>query len=273
MHRQWSLQPLHQAQCWWRWSAWRSQMGCADRSGACGSSSGSDPRFWIPHHREFSWWWCAGSGKGRKQHMKHCKTAQQDLFKDDQMMCNYSVLPPCLVNRTTLSFITTYLGWHTDRSLHLQVLLLGPTDQVSADWGYQKKQTDVNTQSSRNCSMIHFKAMAQNSVYSRHGKWVKNVILIAQVHIPFITPDPCQRPYPSPGTWRCGWWGWCGCGGWRPRFQQVPYRCPWKPAMFKKKKVSNFTGLPAIKYGSWILLIYACWNYMQCHQHTLKSAL
>lgn len=28
-----------------------------------------------------------------------------------------------------------YLGWHADRSLHLQVLLLSPTDQVCADWG------------------------------------------------------------------------------------------------------------------------------------------
>lgn len=28
-----------------------------------------------------------------------------------------------------------YLGWHADWSLHLQVLLLSPTDQVGTDWG------------------------------------------------------------------------------------------------------------------------------------------
>ncbi len=67
MHLRWWLQPLHRVRCWWTWSAWRFQMGCADQSGACGSSSGSDPRFWILHHRESFWWWCAESGGGCRE--------------------------------------------------------------------------------------------------------------------------------------------------------------------------------------------------------------
>lgn len=67
MRLRWWPRPLHRVRCWWRWSAWRSQMGCADRSDACGSSSGSDPRSWIPHHRGSSWWWYAESGTKQRK--------------------------------------------------------------------------------------------------------------------------------------------------------------------------------------------------------------
>lgn len=63
MHLRWWLRPRHQARCWWRWSAWQSQKDCADQSDACGSSSESDPRSWILHHRGFFWWWCAESAE------------------------------------------------------------------------------------------------------------------------------------------------------------------------------------------------------------------
>lgn len=47
----------------------------------------------------------------------------------------YSVLTAntlCQLNKNE------YLGWHADGSLHLQALLLSPTDQVGTDWGLKK---------------------------------------------------------------------------------------------------------------------------------------
>lgn len=121
MRLRWWLRPLRQAQCWWRWSAWQSQMDCAGQSDVCGSSFGSDPRFWIPHHRGFSWWWYAESGR---------KEAKHNLALQRKYM-----------NKIWLSLREKlkYLGWHADWSLHLQVLLLSPTDQVGTDWGIKWK--------------------------------------------------------------------------------------------------------------------------------------
>lgn len=53
-------------------------------------------------------------------------------------MCQvYSVLTAntlCQLNKNE------YLGWHADGSLHLQALLLSPTDQVGTDWELKKQQ-------------------------------------------------------------------------------------------------------------------------------------
>lgn len=122
MRLQWWLRPLRQAQCWWRWSAWQSQTDCAGQSDACGFSSGIDPRFWIPHHRGFSWWWYAESGR---------REAKQSLALQRKYMNKIWLL---------LHEKLKYLGWHADGSLHLQVLLLSPTDQVGTDWGNQENK-------------------------------------------------------------------------------------------------------------------------------------
>ena len=55
--RQWWPQPLLQVQWKWRWFAWRSQMESEDRWHAYGCASGSDPKSWNLHRKEFYGWW------------------------------------------------------------------------------------------------------------------------------------------------------------------------------------------------------------------------
>lgn len=73
-----------------------------------------------------------------------------------------------------------YLGWHADWPLHLQVLLLSPTDQVSTDWGKNKDKKTDQKPPTNSVNTTYSELLLRIAYTSRQGASHRIFILIAQ---------------------------------------------------------------------------------------------
>ena len=64
-------------------------------------------------------------------------------------MIYFVVLSGVLECFTYENHVTSYLGWHTDRSLHLQVLLLCSADQVCTHCGAKTSVRELHSRAAQ----------------------------------------------------------------------------------------------------------------------------
>lgn len=128
---------------------------------------------------------------------------------------------------TVVKATRTDLCWHADRSLHLQVLLFSPSDQVGTDCGL-RSTGETHSHHISSASVMRLQLRIAYTVTRICLCKFLSSSLRSLIHT--LSPE---GTHPSPEIWHCGWWGWCGCGEWPPRSPQVPYRCLWKPACGK----------------------------------------